>query len=140
MKKYKFNLENLNECIDDVEKWKPKKKPKDCPICKDLASSDSAYQETRGPSDNSYLPDSAEKLKYIWKVGSRTGGIKKCPECDQIYWYESSYEWFTNGTEDEQHLKRITKRDVKKIIITTLGYYVQPSTITHKKNLWEVNF
>ena len=137
---YKFNLENLNLCIEDVEKWEAKKKPQDCSICKSLNNSNSAYQETRDPSDNSYLPKSSERLESIWKMESKKGGIKKCPECDQIYWYESRYEWFSNGTEDEQHLKRITKRDVKKIIVTTLGYYVTPSTITHSGNSWKIVF
>ena len=113
---------------------------KDCSICKDLESSNSAYQETRDPEGNSYLPEASEKLEYIWKVESRTGGIKKCPQCNQLYSYEASYEWFTNGTEDEQHLERISKTNVKKIINTTLGYYVPPSKITHEGNLWEIGF
>ena len=137
----KFSQKNLAKSIEDISKWEPKKESKDCSICKNLKNSHSAYQESRNTEDNSYLPKVSEKLEKVWQVEHRDSAIKKCPECDQLYSYTYSTSWYTSsGHEDEEHLKKISKTEIPKIIKERLEGLITPKRITHRGDFWEINF
>jgi len=42
-------------------------------------------------------PDSSWKLQ-----------LKQCPNCGAYYLYHTDYEYLVNGSEDEEHLVRLT--------------------------------
>lgn len=81
-----------------------------CSICSQLADRESAFQKY-GSDDNTYLPAAWESLvlvKDFKPYSSRKQQLYRCPECGTLYLYETDYEYLVNGSEDEEHLTRLT--------------------------------
>lgn len=82
-----------------------------CPICSQLADQESAYQKYGRDEDNTHLPPTADELVVVHDFrpyGSRELKLKQCPACGTHYLYRTDYEYLANGSEDEQHLTRLT--------------------------------
>ena len=85
--------------------------PKPCKICSDLADQKYAVQKWGWEEDNTYLPAAASHLIVVRDFrpdSSRKLRLQHCPECGCYYLYRSDYESLVNGSEDEEHLTRLT--------------------------------
>lgn len=89
-----------------------------CSICSEFKDKEYAYQKY--DSDyNTYLPENAKKLVIIKDFkpnSSRLKQLKQCPECKTYYLYETDYEYFAFGSEDEEFLSRLTEVEALEIL------------------------
>ena len=93
-----------------------KKKPYEtCKICSQLADKQSAYQKCGDEENDTYLPKVMKKLKVIneWSR-TRDKQLLQCTICSTYYLYLTDYEFLISGTEDEQHLTRLSDKETKK--------------------------
>lgn len=82
-----------------------------CSICSQLADEECAYQKYGREECDTYLPVAAGLLvvvKDFRPYGSRKLQLQRCPECGAYYLYQTDYEYLVNGSEDEEHLTRLT--------------------------------
>ncbi len=82
-----------------------------CPVCSQLADQQSAHQKYGRDEDNTHLPPAADALVVVHDFrpyGSRALQLRQCPACGTYYLYRTDYEYLANGSEDEQHLTRLT--------------------------------
>ena len=82
-----------------------------CSICSELADEEAAFQKYGWPEDDTYLPKAAGKLtvvKDFKPYSDRKLQLRQCPECGTYYLYRSDYEYFVNGSEDEEYLTRLS--------------------------------
>mgnify|MGYP001000294935 CR=1 FL=1 len=91
-----------------------------CSICGDFKDREWAFQKYYGIY-NTYLPMNIKHLLLIkdLKPGSSTSRLKnlqQCPECKTYYLYETDYEYFAGGTEDEQTLTRLTEAEAMELL------------------------
>ena len=89
-----------------------------CSICSEFKDKEYAYQKY-GSGDNTYLPDNAKKLIIIKDFrpnSNRLKQLKQCPECKTYYLYETDYEYFAFGSEDEECLSRLTEGKAFEIL------------------------
>lgn len=81
-----------------------------CEICTRLAGEEHGYQKFGSPDNDIDLPPAAGRLKVVRELsegGSRERTLMRCPLCGTRYLYTTDYEYLTNGTEDEQTLRRL---------------------------------
>lgn len=84
---------------------------KPCSICSGLADQEYAAQKWGWEEDDTYLPAAAGQLVIVrdfQPYGSRKLQLQQCPECGCYYLYRSDYEYLVNGSEDEEHLTRLS--------------------------------
>lgn len=82
-----------------------------CEICAELRAEESAYQKFGREEDNTHLPAAADALIVVRDFkpcSSRKLQLRQCPRCGAYYRYESDYEYLVNGSEDAEHLRRLT--------------------------------
>lgn len=82
-----------------------------CPICSSLADQESAYQKYGWEESNTRLPAAADSLLIVHDFrpySTRKLQLRQCPQCATCYLYRSDYEYLVNGSEDEEHLARLT--------------------------------
>lgn len=91
-----------------------------CSLCRSLKDHESAYQKYGWEDDNTYLPAAAGQLKTVidLKPGntSRQLILRQCPECRTYYLYRTDYEFLVGGSEDEEHLTRLTDEEAAKYL------------------------
>ncbi|HQO39144.1 MAG TPA: hypothetical protein PK986_01630 [Spirochaetota bacterium] len=90
-----------------------------CRICGDFKDKESAFQKYGSEENDTCLPENANKLQLIkdLKPGSnRLKQLKQCPECKTYYLYETDYEYFAFGSEDEQVLTRLTGTEAMELL------------------------
>ncbi len=90
-----------------------------CKICASLADQEDAYQKYGWEQDNTHLPAAADRLKVVRDFrpyGSRKLQLKQCPECGGCYLYRTDYEYLVNGSEDEEHLTRLTEEQATEYL------------------------
>ena len=93
------------------------KKKNTCSICSQLKKKETAFQKFGSNYPDTFLPEASEKLEIVidFKPSSeRKKQLRKCPRCGIYYLYQSDYEYFPGGTEDEQELIRLTESEAKK--------------------------
>lgn len=86
-------------------------RPRDCKLCSSLADSETATQKAGWEELSSRLPAVSEKLVTVKDL--RPGSFRKllllqCPVCHTCYLYRTDYEYLAGGTEDEEHLTRLS--------------------------------
>ena len=90
-----------------------------CGICSDFKEKEMSFKKYGSENNNICLPKNAKKLIIIkdFKQGSsRLKQLKQCPECKKYYLYETDYEYFAFGSEDEEFLTRLTEDEALKIL------------------------
>lgn len=90
-----------------------------CSVCSSLADKEYAYSKYGWPEHDISLPAAAGALivvKDFKPLSDRKRQLRRCPECDAWFLYESDYEYLTNGTEEEEFLTRLTENDVEKML------------------------
>ena len=81
-----------------------------CNLCSGLKDIEFAEQKFGSYYPDIHLPDTAEKLTLIRNFNGHSDRqlqLKQCPECKTYYLFESDYEYFAGGSEDEQKLSRL---------------------------------
>ena len=87
-----------------------------CAICLTLADQESAYQKFGWAERDTYLPTAANRLTVVRDLqpyGTRKLQLWQCPQCATYYLYRSDYEYLVNGSEDEEHLTRLTPEEAR---------------------------
>lgn len=82
-----------------------------CPLCSSLADEEHAFQKFGSNTGNTHLPAAAGALilaRDLRPYSSRKQQMWQCPQCGTYYLYTSDYEYLVNGSEDEEHLMRLT--------------------------------
>ncbi len=90
-----------------------------CSICSGLKDKEYAFQKYQSNYADSYLPESSHKLilvKDLKKNSGRLKQLKQCPECRTYYLYETDYEYFAFGSEDEEFLTRLTEEEALELL------------------------
>lgn len=90
-----------------------------CSICSKLADKEFAMQKYGWEDDNTYLPAAANQLCEIFDFkphSSRKKILKQCKECGAYYLYETDYEYLVNGSEDEETLSRLSKKEAEEYL------------------------
>jgi len=90
-----------------------------CSICSDFKEKETSFQKFGSENNNTYLPENAKKLIIIkdFKLNSdRLKQLKQCPECKRYYLYETDYEYFAFGSEDEEFLLLLSENEALKLL------------------------
>ena len=83
-----------------------------CTLCSTLSNSESAHSKYGWEQDDTSLPAAAHRLTVIRDFRphrDRKLQLRQCPECNTCYLYETDYEFLVNGSENEEHLTRLTE-------------------------------
>ena len=78
-----------------------------------------AFQKYGHEADNTYLPAASGDLivvKDFKPYSSRKLQLKRCPQCDTYYLYQTDYEFLVNGSEDEENLTRLTEEQAAEYL------------------------
>lgn len=97
-------------------------KPKVCGICSGLKDCEVAYQKYGWEKNDTHLPTAAGNLVLVRDLrpdSNRKQQLLQCPECSQYYLYESDYEYFINGSEEEQTLTRLSDEKASGYLSST---------------------
>lgn len=89
-----------------------------CGICSQLSNKESAFQKF-GSDYGTSLPEASEKLEVVIDFKPNSGRklqLKKCPECGTYYLYKTDYDYYINGSEDEQELTRLTESQASEYL------------------------
>jgi hypothetical protein len=90
-----------------------------CPLCSGLADEEHAFQKFGRDAGNTYLPAAAGALtlaRDFRPFSSRKQQLWQCPQCGAYYLYTSDYEYLANGSEDEEHLTRLTDEQAAEFL------------------------
>ena len=82
-----------------------------CGVCSQLKDREDAFQKGGREEEATYLPAASQNLELVRDVGdsySRQLQLKRCPQCQTYYLYQTDYEFIVPGTEDWQWLRRLT--------------------------------
>lgn len=85
--------------------------PRPCSICSELSDQEYAKQKWGWEENNTYLPAAAAQraiVRDIRPYDSPKLQLQQCPECSCYYLYRTDYEYLVNGSEDEEHLTRLS--------------------------------
>ena len=84
---------------------------KNCEICTLLSDKETAYQKYGSNYPDTFLPEASGRLtilKDFKPLSERKLQLRQCPICGTYYLYTTDYEYYMNGSEDEQTLTRLT--------------------------------
>ncbi len=87
-----------------------------CRICKNLKDIETSFVKFGWDEGNIYLPDAAKELvpaKDIGTPGSENHHVKQCPLCGRLYRYDMTHDYYINGSEDEETLRRLTPEEAR---------------------------
>lgn len=90
-----------------------------CPLCSTLADQMHGRQKYGWPEHDVDLPPAVGQLvvqKDLRPGAERKRQILGCPSCGTCYLLETDYEYQANGTEDEQHLTRLSPEQAAELL------------------------
>jgi len=90
-----------------------------CSICSQLADRESATQKQGWEQNDTRLPSAANHLNLIRDLkpsSYRKLQLHQCPECGTYYLYRTDYEYLAGGSEDDQHLTRLSASDAAEYL------------------------
>lgn len=90
-----------------------------CTICGDFKDKEYATQKYGSAYPDTYLPENYKHLVIIKDLrpnSERLKQILQCPQCGTYYLYETDYEYFAFGSEDEQTLSRLTESEAMALL------------------------
>lgn len=92
---------------------------KNCTICSQLADKESAFRKFGNDDISTTLPDVSQNLaivKDFRPLSERKIQLKQCPRCGTYYLYRTDYDYYVNGSEDEQELTRLTDSEASEYL------------------------
>ena len=82
----------------------------ECEICRELRDVETSYYKWGWDEQDRPLPPAAARLVPVEEVDSyekERHHLKRCPLCGTLYQYDWTYEYLSNGSEDEERLVRL---------------------------------
>ncbi len=92
---------------------------KQCSVCSQLSDIEKAFRKYGNDDLSTSLPPVSEKLvivKDFRPFDDRKIQLQQCPECGTYYMYRTYYDYYINGSEDEQELTRITDAEASSYL------------------------
>ncbi len=92
-----------------------------CPICGRLQDLETSYSKYLAPQYDRSLPEAAGRLSIL---PDPAGGdpekhhTRRCPECGTLYDYVCYYEYYANGGEDNEELRRMNPAETAAFILS----------------------
>lgn len=94
----------------------------ECSICSKLGEVETSFSKYGSNDPDILLPPEASRLTPIVPLDSydiERHHVRRCPVCSTFYRYDQSYEYFVNGSEDEEELTRLTPTQAKEHLSET---------------------
>ena len=91
----------------------------ECEICSQLEEVETSFYKYSWDDMTLLLPPAAARLEPAEDISSgekKENHIKRCPVCGIFYEYSMSYEYFVNGSEDEEKLTRLTPTQARRFL------------------------
>ena len=91
----------------------------ECEICSTLDEVETSFSKYGWDDMDRPLPPAAarlESLKAPETYDEERHHIKRCPVCGIFYQYHLTYEYFVNGSEDEEELIRLTPAQARNLM------------------------
>ncbi|GEM_PF-448413 len=85
--------------------------PSDCPVCGTLQGVETSFSKHGSSYPDRPLPEAAARLEI---VPSLDGGdpekrhVRRCPSCGALFSYLLAYDYYIDGSEDEETLTRLS--------------------------------
>lgn len=83
----------------------------DCEICGQLADVETSFEKWGWEEQTRRLPPAAGRLipfELLDSYEAERHHVRRCPICRVFYRYDWTYEYLSNGSEDEETLARLT--------------------------------
>jgi hypothetical protein len=83
----------------------------DCEICSALGEVETSFTKYGWDDMDRPLPPAAARLEFFKALDAYDAErhhIKRCPMCGIFYEYHLTYDYYVNGSEDEEELVRLT--------------------------------
>ncbi len=87
-----------------------------CSICSRLGEIETSFSKYGSDDPDRLLPPEASRLVPLTPpdtYDAERHHVRRCPECGIFYRYDQSYEYFVNGSEDEEELRRLTPTEAR---------------------------
>ena len=86
-----------------------------CPICSQLKDVETSFYKYGWPEHDSPLPTAANSLVVVDVIGEdrERFHLRRCPICATLYTYQFSYDYYVNGSEDEEVLTRLAPAEAQ---------------------------
>jgi hypothetical protein len=88
----------------------------DCPICRNLSDSETSFSKYGWPESDISMHGESAHLVNIDKDRPDYNDrhhLLQCPVCGTFYFYDYTYEYLVNGSEDEETINRLTPTQVQ---------------------------
>ena len=103
-----------------------------CSICAQLSDYHRGYQVRGSEKYDTFLPAAAASLKTVKELkpgDERRLDIQRCPECGTFYLFKTNFEFLIGGSDEEQHLQRLTNDEA-------IRYAAHPKTLDFWPNFF----
>ncbi|MBP7734548.1 MAG: hypothetical protein KA369_01115 [Spirochaetes bacterium] len=93
----------------------------ECRICKNLKDLETSFVKFGWDEGNMYLPDAAKELvpaQDLRAPGCENHHVKQCPLCGRLYRYDMTHDYYINGSEDEETLRRLTPEEIRLFLLS----------------------
>jgi len=90
-----------------------------CEICRQLAEIETSFSKYGWDDMTQSLPAAAHRLKTVRPSANydeERSHVEQCPICGIYYHYSKWYDYYVNGSEDEEKLVRLTPSEVRQYI------------------------
>ncbi len=87
-----------------------------CSICAQLKAVETSFYKYAAPEYDRPLPAAAALLVQVGDLGlvdAEKQHMRRCPECGTLYSYLFGYEYYVNGSEDEEQLTRLSADEAR---------------------------
>ncbi len=91
----------------------------DCEICSALDEVETSFSKYGWEDMDHPLPLAAARLEFFAALDAYDAErhhIKRCPVCGIFYEYRLTYDYYVNGSEDEEELTRLTPAQVRHLM------------------------
>jgi len=81
----------------------------DCPLCSQLGENETSFSKYGWPDGDYAMTPAAGQLEPVEPLDSSNENhhLKRCTLCGTFYRYDSWYEYYVNGSEDNESLLRL---------------------------------
>lgn len=91
----------------------------ECQICSQIANVETSFSKYAHPDETVSFPVQVAQLERVTSpdaTDSDEHHVKRCPICGIFYQYDFSYEYYVNGSEDEETLTRLTPTQARTFL------------------------
>lgn len=91
----------------------------ECEICSALGEMETSFSKYGWDDMDRPLPPAAARLEFFEALDAYDAErhhIKRCPVCGIFYKYRLTYDYYVNGSEDEEELLRLTPEQARHLM------------------------